>query len=228
MKVSVIVPAYNEEFRAKPFLNELKNAMKPDWEVIFVDDGSTDNTSKVLQDFKIINKKVISYKKNHGKGFAVRQGIIKSSGSYIIFIDADGSIRPTQIYAMLGHLKKYDVVVGTRASKESKVKQSLLRKILAKFFNSYVNILYNTRINDNLCGFKGFRRNLAKKLFSDMISERWIFDVELLYKTRKLGLKVYEMPIEWNYKRDSKMGVFDPFKIALQLLFLRLKLSHLK
>jgi dolichyl-phosphate beta-glucosyltransferase len=224
MKASVIVPVYNEESRIKPFLNELKHNSKSDWEVIFVDDGSNDNTLDILKKFEIINKRIISYKKNKGKGFAVKTGVMAAKGDYIIFIDADGSIHTSQIDSMLEYLKRYEVVVGTRASKDSKVKQSFLRKIIGITFNIYVNLLYNVKIKDNLCGFKGFRSDVAKKLFTNLLSERWIFDVELFYKIREEKISLYQMPIEWKYRPNSKMKFIDPFKMAFELLFLRLKL----
>lgn len=224
MDASIIVPVYNEESRIKPFLSELKQFAKPRWEIIFVDDGSVDGTLSILKKFKIANKKIISYKKNKGKGFAVKKGVMAADGKYIIFIDADGSIHPSQISLMLEYLPKYEVVVGTRASDESKVKAPFIRKALGSIFNAYVNILYNTKIKDNLCGFKGFRRSAAKRLFRSLLSERWIFDVELFYKIRKEKISLYEMPIRWVHKRDSKMSMIDPLRIAYELLKLRARI----
>ncbi len=224
MKVSIIVPVYNEELRIKPFLRELKHVLKPDWEVIFVNDGSFDGTLEILEKFNIINKSIISYKKNKGKGFAVKTGAMAAKGKYIIFIDADGSIHPSQINSMLKYLSQYEVVVGTRASKESKVKASFIRKILGIIFNSYVNFLYNIKIKDNLCGFKGFKRDVAKQLFANLLSERWIFDVELFYKIKKQGISLYQMPIKWVHKHNSKMHVIDPLKMIYELLKLKTKI----
>ena len=224
MDASIIIPVYNEESRIKPFLSELKPIIKPGWEAIFVDDGSVDGTLKMLKKFKIANKRIISYKKNRGKGFAVKKGVMAANGKYIIFIDADGSIHPSQIGLMLEYLSKYQVVVGTRASNESKVKAPFIRKLLGTIFNAYVNFIYNVKIKDNLCGFKGFQRSAAKSLFKNLLSERWIFDVELFYKIRKQGMSLYEMPIKWVHKRNSKMSIVDPLRIAYELLKLRARI----
>ncbi len=224
MRASIIIPAYNEESRIKPFLKELKQSIKPDWEIIFVDDGSVDKTAGILKKFSIANKKVISYKKNMGKGFAVKTGVAAASGDSIIFIDADGSIHPSQIGRMIDYLKKYDAVVGTRASKESKVKQSFFRKMTGICFNKYVGMLYGLKIRDNLCGFKGFKKDVAKKIFNGLQSYRWVFDVELFYKIRKSGLSLFEMAIRWEYRPDSRIKPTDPLKMAFELLYLRLKL----
>ncbi len=226
--LSVIVPLYNEERRAAEFLAqlcELANAHK-DWEVIFVNDGSTDNTLGLLKSSGIKNSRILSYRPNRGKGYAVRKGVAHALGTYIIFIDADGSINPHQIIPMLAHLKKFDVVVGSRASPRSKVTQSVLRRATGIAFNTYVNVLFQIRINDNLCGFKGFKGSVGRKLFSALISNRWIFDVELFYKIRKSGRSLYQMPIAWVYKRQSKMSLTDPFKMAFELIILRCKLWY--
>lgn len=224
MKVSIIVPVYNEESRINPFLKDLRANLKPDWEVIFVDDGSDDNTLNILKKFEVTNKRIISYKNNRGKGFAVKTGVMVAKGDYVIFIDADGSIHPIQINSMLEYLKKYEVVVGTRASKDSEVKQPFLRKMIGVAFNMCVNFLYNIKIKDNLCGFKGFRKDIAKKLFSSLSSKRWIFDVELFYKIRKEDFSLYQIPIKWEHKKNSRISFTDPFKMGWELIVLKINI----
>ncbi len=225
MDVSIVVPLFNEESRMDKFLASLKEHSKNRWEVILVNDGSTDKTLEKLQRLKIPNKKIISYKKNMGKGFAVKKGVNAAKGDYVIFIDADGSIHPSQIKDMLRELKKYDVVIGSRASNHSKVmQQPFFREFIGIIFNKYTNLLFNVDTDDSLCGFKGFRRDAAKSLFGNLISRRWVFDVELLYKIKKNGYSLYKMPIVWVYKSNSKMELFDPVKIAINLLYLRLRL----
>lgn len=224
-EVSIIVPVFNEEQRIKPFLKDMKAIIKPDWEIIFVNDGSNDNSLNVIKKSGIKNIRIISYKTNRGKGHAVKKGVEAAKGNYIIFIDADGSIHPKQIMNMLPYLKKYEIVVGTRASKESQVKQSLLRKLTGIAFNMYVNFLYKINIKDNLCGFKGFRGSIAKGLFHNLISERWIFDVELFYKIRNHNIDFYELPIRWNHKKNSKISFIDPFIMVFELIYLRVRLA---
>ncbi len=225
MLVSVIVPVYNEEKRIQPFLKNLKKVNKKNWEIIFVNDGSTDNSLNILKNFKIPNKRVITYSKNRGKGYAVKNGVEAARGSAIVFIDADGSIHPSQIKLMVHHLLKKDFVVGSRASKRSQVTQPILRIITGKAFNALVNLLFWLNIKDSLCGFKGFKINVAKELFRDLMSDGWIFDVELFYKAKKKGIKVYNMPIKWEHREQSKITILAPFKMALNLVLLRLKLA---
>ena len=224
IEASIIVPFYNEELRMKLFLNTLLNYNNPNWEFIFVDDGSKDQTLNTLKKYHFINKKIISYKINKGKGYAVKAGVNIAKGRYIIFIDADGSIHPSQIKNMLRYLKKYDVVVGTRTSKESEVEVPFFRKCTGVTFNKYANLLFNINIDDTLCGFKGFKKEVAKNLFKNLIDNRWIFDVELFYKIRKNNYSLYIMPIRWAYSNKSKMTITDIIKIAITMLILRFKL----
>src|SRR3989344_3196133 len=223
MKVSIVVPCYNEENRIKPFLTSLIQFSKDNlksYEIIVVNDGSKDKTLDVLKEFSK-DIKLISYEKNKGKGGAVREGVLSSIGEKVLFIDADGSIQPDE---MLEKLDSYDVVVGDRASKDSDVNAIALRNITGKLFNFYVNVLFGYKTWDNLCGFKGFKKEIAKDLFTDLIAYGWIFDVELFYKIHKKNYTLYKLPIKWVHKGDSKIKLLDPFKMFFQLIKLRMKL----
>ena len=226
MKVSIVVPCYNEENRIKPFLTSLIQFSKDNlksYEIIVVNDGSKDKTLDVLKEFSK-DIKLVSYDKNKGKGGAVREGILSSMGEKVLFIDADGSIQPDEIPKMLEKLDSYDVVVGDRASKDSDVNAIALRNITGKLFNFYVNVLFGYKTWDNLCGFKGFKKEIAKDLFTDLIAYGWIFDVELFYKIHKKNYTLYKLPIKWVHKGDSKIKLLDPFKMFFQLIKLRMKL----
>lgn len=227
--ISIIVPAYNEERRIDYFLKDLVKFSKhhlKNYEIIIVDDGSVDNTSGVVK--RAIgndrNIRLISYKPNRGKGYAVKKGIFESEGDIILFIDSDGSINPDQIPKMLDKLKQYSIVTGDRGAEESKVKQAKSRKIIGIIFNFYVSLLFKTKKRDNLCGFKGFHRDVARELFKDLISERWLFDVELFYKIKKRRDSLYNLPINWEHKQGSKIKFTDPLKMLFQLIVLRLQL----
>jgi dolichyl-phosphate beta-glucosyltransferase len=225
--ISIVVPAYNENKRINEFLTELVSfAKRGNYEIIIVDDGSSDNTieivKKITKNFK--RTKIISYKPNKGKGYAVKKGLMSAQGDYIIFIDADGSISPSEIPKMTKMLKKYDVVVGDRSSELSKITQPLVRKFLGIIFNNYINLVFRVNVKDFLCGFKGFRREVARSLFNDLISNRWIFDVEIFYKLRKRNYSLYKMPIKWVHKPDTKIKRLDPIKMFFEALLLRLRI----
>jgi len=228
-RVSIIVPAYNEERRIGGFLEELLKFAKTqldNYEIIIVDDGSVDNTLNVVKNIvkKDRSVRIVSYKPNRGKGFAVKTGVFKSKGEFILFIDSDGSISPEQILKMLKELEKYDIVVGDRGHRESIIRQAKSRKIIGIIFNFYVSILFNSRVRDNLCGFKGFRRKVALELFKNLVDKKWLFDVELFYKIKKRRYSFLNIPIKWEHKTGSKISLFDPFKMLFQLIDLRIKL----
>jgi len=227
MTTSVIVPAYNESKRIAPFLKILVDFLKNgDYELIVVDDGSSDNTIEVVKKIVVSFKrlKIISYKPNMGKGHAVKTGVLAAKGEYIIFIDADGSIQPNEILKMEKMLNLYDVVVGDRSSVLSKIKQPAVRKILGVVFNNYMETLFNVNVTDFLCGFKGFKKHAAHKLFKDLISPRWIFDVEIFYRARKNRYSIHKLPIKWVHKPDTKIKSLDPLKMFFEALVLRLRL----
>ena len=231
---SIIVPAYNEEKRSANFIPDLIDFTKKRLhgsEIIIVNDGSTDDTENIIK--KMIKSKnaqdfakLIGYGVNKGKGNAVAFGVKAAKGDKILFIDADGSIQPEDIPNMLKKLDDYDLVSGTRLSKKSKIKTNVLRKLFSFGFNSVVSLLFQYSYRDNLCGFKGFRRNSAKVLFSNLIDKRWVFDVELFYKAKKKRFSVCFLPIKWHHVGNSRVKLWkDPFLWLIRLVMLRIKLS---
>ncbi len=229
MDISIIVPAYNEEKRIPPFLTKLLSFCKKNlkrYEILCVDDGSKDNTAKVITELskKDAHVRLITYHPNQGKAHAVKTGVLAAKGKKVIFIDADGSIQPEEIPRMISALDNYNVVVGSRYTKEAKIKQPFLRKMTSFFFNSYVKLLFWIFVEDTLCGFKGFKKEVGIHLFSNLLSKRWIFDVELFYNIRKNKYSLYQMPIQWEHKDDTKFKLFDPVKMIFELAILRGKL----
>lgn len=232
---SIIVPMYNEEKRSARFIPNLLSFVKnkiPKTEVILVDDGSKDNTSGMMRSIIKIEKAesfatVIGYDKNKGKGNAVAFGVKMAKGNKILFIDADGSIQPKEIPSMLSKLDECDFVAGTRASSKSKIKTTPIRKMTSIGFNLLVSLIFQYSYRDNLCGFKGFRKNIAKKLFSDLKDKRWIFDVELFYKAKKKGYSVCFLPIKWKHVGNSRVNIIkDPILWFLRLIILRFQIRN--
>ncbi len=231
IKISILVPAYNEETRIPKFLKELlkfaDNNLES-YEIIVINDGSSDKTKETVS--KLITNynqaRLISYDDNMGKGHAVLRGVLNAKGKFILFIDADGSIKPPEILNMYRIFQKFhfDIIVGSRISKSSNITESqpLSRRFLSKIFNLYSNLLFRININDLLCGFKGFSREVANKIFIDLKAYRWEFDVEILYRAKKNGFTVFELPIEWRNEEGSKMKLLDPILIFLNLFKLRL------
>ena len=231
-RISIIVPAYNEEARIPYFLPRLLRYAESNlvnYEIIIVNDGSEDKTYQVVKD--IINNYdtayLISYENNMGKGHAVLQGVLHSNGDFILFIDADGSIPPYEIKRMYEIYKKTNnqIIIGSRISALSEIEKSqpLIRRLLSKVFNLFSDLLFQLKIKDLLCGFKGFSRDSEINIFKNMKSYGWEFDVDVLIKKKRENYKIYKLPIKWEHKEGSKISTLDPLFILLNLIVLRLR-----
>jgi len=231
--LSVIIPAYNEENRLPATLKEIGSYLdqgKTDYEIIVVDDGSKDKTTLKVKEIKNNNGRVqlLQNEKNRGKGFSVRKGILAAQGEYILFYDADGSTPISELEKLLEKLRAgYDIAIGSRGLKESqiRVRQPLYREYMGKIFNRLVRLLTVPGIADTQCGFKCFRRETARELFTLQKIKRFSFDVEILYLAQKGGYKIVEVPVVWMNSPVSRVGLI---KDSLRMLFdlFRIRLIH--
>ncbi|XP_026747509.1 dolichyl-phosphate beta-glucosyltransferase [Trichoplusia ni] len=233
--LSVIVPAYNEEKRLPPMLDEaigfleerVKNVPTFKYEIIVVSDGSRDSTVKVVESYveQYGSEKVrcLELIKNRGKGGAVRLGIESCRGASILFADADGASKfedLTKLESALKDLIKCDplsapdkvsdsiaIVIGSRAhlEQESLATRSLFRNILMYGFHFLVWLFTVKGIKDTQCGFKLFTRKAASICFKSLHVNRWAFDVELLYIAQKLNIPIAEIPVRWTEIEGSKV-----------------------
>ncbi|CAD5224218.1 unnamed protein product [Bursaphelenchus okinawaensis] len=233
--LSVVVPAMNEEERLPIMLNEcleyLQKREKDDknftYEVIVVDDGSSDRTCDVAYGYseKGFNLSVYKLEKNAGKGGAIRNGVFCARGEYILFADADGATKFSDFLKLEEVLKteeqdvktgqneqnrgqKEIVVVGSRAhlEKDSISERSLLRTILMIGFHCLVYVFAVRSVRDTQCGFKLFSRKAAAFLFPRIHVERWAFDVELLYISEVTKISVHEVSVQWHEVDGSKLA----------------------
>lgn len=213
--MSVVVPAFNEERRLPPTLIDIIDFFERKsirYEVLVVDDGSTDGTAEVVRKFERVRPEVrlIQLPKNQGKGHAVRLGVLNSRGARILFVDADGATPIAEAERLQAALDAgSDVAIGSRAlsSTDTKVATSLHRKLLGRVFNRCVNVILLPSIADTQCGFKMFSRKAALFLFRKQTSDRFSFDVELLFLAHKAGLTVAEVPINWTNVPGSKVNL---------------------
>lgn len=235
--LSVIIPAYNEEKRLPPTLERISAYLKAKgftYEILVVDDGSRDRTAQVAEKYKLKEPqvKVLKNPKNMGKGYAVRHGMLKGKGKYLLFTDSDLSTPIEEFDAFLPQLEKgYDVVIGSRALKESviKVSQPWYRVFMGKTFNLIVRLMFWTRIKDTQCGFKCFTRQAAREVFTRQTVWGFGFDVEVLFIARKLGYKICEYPVEWTNSPDTRVHALkDSVKMFWELLKIRWGLFKIK
>ncbi len=230
MYLSIIVPAYNEEKRIGATLSRIYSFLSEkdySFEVILVDDGSMDGTVSKAEHSALARKgclKVIRNEVNKGKGFSIRNGILNSSGEFIIFSDADLSTPIEELSKLFDKIKDgYDIVIASRALDDSDVgiHQPFYREKMGKAFNFFVKLILLKDFNDTQCGFKLFKGDVARMLAKDMKINGFCFDVEMLYLAKKKGLKIKEVGVRWENSPESKVKAlsssvsmfFDLFRI---------------
>ncbi len=215
MQLSIIIPAYNEELRLPSTLDSINqyisSTFKDDQvEVIVVSDGSTDGTDRIVREAGMPALRLLSYNRNRGKGFALRYGVLESKGALVLINDADGSTPIKEFDRLKSFIDdKIQVVIGSRAmpSAETKVKTVWYRKFIGRTFATIVNFLIVPGISDTQCGFKLFTRKAADELFGRQRSERFSFDVELLFLANRLGFKSKEVSVNWTNTPGSKVNL---------------------
>lgn len=229
--LSVVVPAYNEEERLERTLNRLLEyflAQTYTFDIQIVSDGSVDKTNEIAQAYaqRTPHVQLLDYKSNRGKGYAVRYGVLKAQGDYILFCDADLATPIEEIEKLLPHaLKGVDVVIGSRPLKESNllIRQPFYREWLGRAFNKAVQLLAVKGIQDTQCGFKLFKREAAHAVFNLCSLDGFSFDFEVLYMARRLGYQIEEVPIRWMHQPGSKVRLLrDGSRMLRDLVWLRL------
>lgn len=228
--ISVVVPAYNEEKRLQvslPLLWSEMGIQNPRFEILVIDDGSTDGTADVVMEFMRQHEgvRLIRYQQNRGKGYAVRTGVLASKGETVLFCDADLSTPVSEI----GKLKQViseggDIAIGSRAVADTIIvkRQPFYRILMGKTFNKIVQVLATPGISDTQCGFKLFTRAAAINVFSDSRIDGFGFDVEILFLARKRGLSITEVGVKWLNSPDSRVHpIMDSARMLKELLVIR-------
>ena len=189
------------------------------YEIIVVDDGSSDETIEVVSKFERVRPQVRSIRlpKNAGKGHAVRLGMLNAKGDRLLFADADGATPIIEAERLIAALDEgADIAIGSRAmlSKDTSVKTVWYSKLLGRSFNFVVNVMVLPGIADTQCGFKLFTKDAANFIFSRQTADRFSFDVEILYIAQRAGFKIKEVPVNWENIPGSKVNlVFDALKM---------------
>ena len=241
--LSVVIPCYNEtENLQRGVLDEVNDFLTKQnfsWEVIISDDGSTDESKKIVSE-QVKGKKNFRLVENShgGKPLAVWSGIKNAGGEYVLFTDMDQSTPIKEVLKLIPYFEKYEVVIGSRGMERENF--SILRKIGSNVFRVFRKILMLRDINDTQCGFKAFQTNVAKKIFpmlqffkEEKTVKGWkvtSFDVELLFIAEKLGFKVKEVPVEWKDRDVAKGKEKSYLKESKEMLMqiLSVKLNDLR
>lgn len=251
--ISLIMPAYNEEARLPGTLDEtlsyLQDRARQDptfsYEIIVVDDGSTDDTVKVA--FEYVKRvqldvlRVIKLGSNHGKGAAVRKGMLCSRGQLLLMLDADGATKITDLEKLENETKRMlrgsstalsperlgqasVTAFGSRAylEKQALATRKWYRNVLMKGFHLFVLLVAGPGVKDTQCGFKLFTRSAARQLFLNLRLERFSFDVELVYLCKRLHIPILEVAVNWTEIPGSKVRPSSMVHMALELVLVRL------
>jgi dolichyl-phosphate beta-glucosyltransferase len=189
-----------------------------------VDDGSVDNTADMVRAM-FPDVKVIQYRQNRGKGYAVKTGMLAATGEFRLFSDADGSTPIEELEKMwVPFAQGADIVIGSRSLPDSdvQIRQHIVRETMGRTFNFFVQSLLGQSFIDTQCGFKGFTSNAAKTVFSRETIDGFSCDTEILYIAMKYGLKIAEIPVCWRNSPHSRVRIFsDSFWMFADLLRIR-------
>lgn len=227
---SIIIPAYNESARLGATLDRVLAYIaqqKWDAEVIVVDDGSSDNTAGLVRARMRSSEslRLVENPGNRGKGYSVRNGMLNAAGEVLLFTDADLSSPIEQAPKLFAAIAAgADIAIGSRwlQPELQAQRQSLLRQFYGRSFNLALQILLGLRFKDTQCGFKAFRREIARRLFSMQTIEGWGFDAELLYVAGRMKLKVKEIPVIWSHAEGTRINpVRDGLRMMREVLMIR-------
>jgi dolichyl-phosphate beta-glucosyltransferase len=229
--LSVIIPAYNEELRLPETLHSVGNYLNSQpytAEVIVVDDGSTDGTAAVVRACTQVKLLQHPDGANHGKGAAVRLGMLVATGSYRLFMDADNSTTLDQIADFWPWSEQgYDIVIGSRRKRGARIekRQARYKELAGSFGNFLIRWLAVPGIEDTQAGFKLFSAHSAEQIFSRQTINRWGYDIELLAIAGQLGFRVREIPIVWINAPGSKVRLSSYFQVLTEVLHVRRNLK---
>jgi len=225
--LSIIVPAFNEESRLANSLKriiEFLNDQERDFEILVVDDGSADHTSKVVEGLVPVvidasRLRVLKNERNRGKGYSVRRGMLEAKGNFALLTDADLSTPIEELLKLEGHLLRgnYQIAFGSRdiEGADVQIRQSWFRENAGKVFNRIVRALTPLPFRDTQCGFKLFDLKTCRDVFLRQRIERYAFDVEILFIAQKRGLSLIEVPVVWRHSEGSKVRLFPDAPLTM-------------
>jgi glycosyltransferase involved in cell wall biosynthesis len=229
VKVSLVIPAFNEADRIRDTLRRIAEYLKHasfDTEILVVDDGSTDETAAIVERLDYSGLRLIQNGINRGKGYSVRSGVLAATGDYVLFSDADLSTPIEELDKLLTAAvdENADVVVGSRGLDNRYIEkhQSSVRESGGRLFNMMVRTLLGLNIRDTQCGFKLFKRERVQSAFQKQTTDGFGFDPELLFVMSRQGLKILEVPVRWSHAEGSKIRFFrDGVRMFTDLLRIR-------
>jgi dolichyl-phosphate beta-glucosyltransferase len=230
LRYSIIIPAYNESQRIVPTLARILTYIaEQGWEaeLIVVNDGSRDDTAKIVQRYVERNPaiRLVENPGNRGKGYSVRNGMLNARGELLLFSDADLSSPIEEAPKLFRAIEDgADVAIGSRwlRSELQTARQPLHRQLFGRVFNLALRIILGLKFKDTQCGFKAFTRSAAQSIFPLQRIERWGFDPELIFLARKQRLRIVEVPVKWAHDEGGRINPLrDGLRMFVEVLKIR-------
>jgi dolichyl-phosphate beta-glucosyltransferase len=221
---SIIIPAHNEQNRLPNTLEQIFHFLEKQpfaSEVIVVENGSSDNTYEVAQQFTAKHKRLRVIRSERGKGAAVQRGMLEAQGDYRFMCDADLSMPVDEIIKFIPPaLQDFDIAIASREAKGAvRYNEPSYRHLGGRGINFLIQLLILPGLNDTQCGFKCFRADVARDIFNRQTLHGWSFDIELLYIARRHGYRIVEIPIDWYHFSDSKVRALRDALRMIQDIF---------
>jgi glycosyltransferase involved in cell wall biosynthesis len=237
MRLSIVVPAHNEEERITPFLEAytgyFNHRYGDDYEMIVVVNGSSDQTARVVREFcdGMSQVRVIEEQAKIGKGGALLLGLKEGQGDVIGYVDADGATPPEAYQDLVDHIEENGIIIASRWMPGADVSppQPLSRRISSRCFNTLVKVMFGFKISDTQCGAKLMQRDALRKIMPEIGITRWAFDVDLLFQMKRYGYGIREWPTTWHDVTGSKVDIVRAsLEMLLAMIRLRLFFSPFK
>jgi dolichyl-phosphate beta-glucosyltransferase len=214
---SIVIPAFNESARILATLEAVVACVRQrgwDAEVLVVNDGSTDGTSRLVLEFArtALEVRLLENPGNRGKGYSVRSGLLEASGGVVMFTDADMSAPIEEAEQLFAAIERgADIAIGSRWLERGRQthRQPLYRQVFGRCFNAVTRSVMGLNFADTQCGFKAFTREAAQTVFPLQTIERWGFDPEILFIALKCGFKVVEVPVSWAHDERTRMSYLN-------------------
>jgi glycosyltransferase involved in cell wall biosynthesis len=228
MNLSIIIPAYNEEKRIKATLEELVDKFSKSSEILVVSE-SNDQTNAIVTAFseEAPFVKLIISAKRLGKGGAFKRGFENSQGEIVMLLDSDLPVLVSDVENVISSVGEVDVAVASREIEGTRivVYPPLIRVFAGKVFSRLFNLLFSLHVKDTQCGCKAFKREVLENVLHRVDSNGFEFDAELLFRCKRAGYTIKEVPVNWSYKPDSKLNLFkDTISMGKGVLKLWLKM----
>lgn len=228
VKVTVVFPAYNEVDELEHAVDKVTQALNEftsSYEIIIAEDGSTDGTDKLAEALAEEHPfvKHIHGEKRLGRGAALKNAFMQSSGEVLVYMDLDLATDMKHLKALVDGVDSegYDFAIGSRMLDQSRVKRSRTRHLFSKTYNFMVRAVLGSNLQDHQCGFKAFRRESLVQLLDQVDAEHWFWDTEILVRAQRRDFRIKEIPVSWKGGRETKVRLFmDSLNMGWQIFSL--------